>query len=162
MDLLKTIKRNPVSALFGIGVLACLALSSSNVKQQMQSISQVRELAQQNSAKEMRLRAVEDFMNQQAQIASNRYKAGCVMVVAMKSPQDYTSLTEGQPVLDRVRKKPLPAGTVVCDANGNTGVLEPGVDDTPVVGSMAFTGNQSVVEAARNRNKSTRYALPNQ
>jgi hypothetical protein len=162
MDLFKTIKQNPVSALFGIGIISCLALSSGNVAQQMQSMDQIRELAQQNSAKEMKLRATEDFMNQQAEIASNRYKAGCVMVVAMKSPTEYTTLSEGQPVLDRVRKKPLPAGTVVCDANGNTGILESGPDGTPVVGSMAFTGNLTVVEAARNRNKSTRYALPNQ
>ncbi|WP_414587422.1 hypothetical protein [Scytonema sp. PCC 10023] len=162
MDILKIAKRNPVSVLFGVGILACLALSSGNVKQQMQSLSQVRELAQQNSAKEMKLRATEDFMKQQAEIAANRYKSGCVMVVAMKNPNYYTALSEGQPVIDRVRRIPLPAGTVVCDSNGSTGILEPAADGTPVVSAIAFTGDRALVEAARNRNKSTRYALPNQ
>jgi hypothetical protein len=50
---------------------------------------------------------------------------------------------------------------VVCDSNGSTGILEPSADGTPVVGAVAFTGDRALVEAARNRNKSTRYALPN-
>ncbi|NEQ27820.1 MAG: hypothetical protein F6K28_54250, partial [Microcoleus sp. SIO2G3] len=72
----------------------------------------------------------------------------------------YTSLSEGQPVIDRVRQTPLPAGTIVCDANGNTARIVPGVN-RQVVGELAFTGNQKIVQAARKR-ASARYALPNQ
>ena len=68
----------------------------------------------------MLLHTSEEAAEAQAAIALQRYKDGCVMVVAMSHPGFYTSLTEGEPVLDRIRKKPLPVGTIVCDANGNT------------------------------------------
>ena len=160
MDILKTIKRNPISTAFVVGIIGCFALSSGNIQQNMESINQVRDIAQHNAANEMKLRASQQSAEAQAEIAKSRYQSGCVMVVAMKDPKSYTSLSEGQPVLDRVRKTPLPAGTIVCDANGNTGKIVL-VQGEPVVGEMAFTGNKNLVTSARKRS-TARYALPNQ
>jgi len=83
------------------------------------------------------------------------------MVVSMSHPDHYTSLSEGQPVLDRVRKTPLPKGTIVCDANGNTARIVLGINKKPVVGEVAFTGDRTVVETARKRHNH-RYVLPDQ
>lgn len=160
MDILKTIKRNPISTAFVCGIIGCFALSSGNIQQNMESINQVRDIAQQNTTTEMKLRASQQSAEAQAEIANNRYQSGCVMVVAMKDPKSYTSLSEGQPVLDRVRKTPLPAGTIICDANGNTGKIVL-VQGKPVVGEMAFTGNKNLVTSARKRS-TARYVLPNQ
>lgn len=160
MDILKIIKRNPISTAFVIGIISCFALSSSNIQQNMESINQVRDISQQNIKSEMKLRASQQTTEAQAEIANDRYNNGCVMVVAMKDPKSYTSLSENQPVLDRVRKTPLPPGTIVCDANGNTGKIVL-IDGQPVVGEMAFTGNKNLVTHARKR-FTARYALPNQ
>ena len=161
MDILKKLKRNPVSAAFGMGIIGCLALSSGNISKTMNSMAQVRDLAQKNNIADMLLHTSQEAAEQQAEIAKNRYKSGCVMVVSMQHPDSYTSLTEGQPVLDRVRRMPLPAGTVVCDANGNTARIVQGLDKTPVVGELAFTGDQQVVEAVRKRHNH-KYSLPDQ
>ncbi|MFB8788638.1 MAG: hypothetical protein U7123_07245 [Potamolinea sp.] len=126
----------------------------------MESIDAVRDITQQNSVQEMKLRASQQTSEAQAEIANKRYENGCVMVVAIKNPKDYTSLSEGQPVLDRVQKTPLPAGTVVCDANGNTGKIVT-VKGQPVVGEMSFTGNKTLVVQAR-KNFTAKYSLPNQ
>ena len=160
MQVPKIIKRNPVSTLFGVGVVGCLIANSNNIQRNMESINAVRDVTQQNSVQEMKLRASQQTSEAQAEIANDRYKNGCVMVVAMKSPKNYTSLSEGQPVLDRVRKTPLPAGTIVCDANGNTGRIVT-VKGQPVVGEMAFTGNKTLVAQAR-KNFTAKYSLPNQ
>ena len=161
MDILKKIKRNPVSATFGVSIIGCLLISSSNVQRNMQSFSAFRDEAQKNNVADMRLRSSIDATQAQSEIAKQRYQSGCVMVVSMKHPNDYTSLSEGQPVLDRVRKTPLPIGTIVCDANGNTARIVPGQDKTPVVGELAFTGDHQLVEASRKRHNH-RYSLPDQ
>ena len=80
------------------------------------------------------------------------------MVVASNSPDSLTALEEGKPVLDAARKRPLPSGAVVCDGFGNTGVIVK-IDKTPVVGEMAFSGNQELVDAAKKR-ANKRFSLP--
>lgn len=161
MDVLKKIKRHPVSAAFGVGIIGCLALSSGNIQKNMDSFAAVRDVAQKNNQADMMLHTNQEAAEAQAEIAKQRYQSGCVMVVSMQHPDSYTSLTEGQPVLDRVRKTPLPAGTVVCDANGNTARTVPGMNKIPVVGELAFTGDRQIVEAARKRHNH-HYSLPNQ
>jgi|SRR4028119_407348 hypothetical protein len=160
MDILKAVKRNPVSTAFIVGIAGCLAFSSGNVKQNIQVINAVRDVTQENSAKEMQLRASLEASQQQAEIASARYQSGCVMVVAMNNPKFFTTLSEGQPVMDRIRKTPLPIGTIVCDANGNTAKIV-SVQGKPVVGELAFTGDRTLVEQAKKR-ANARYAIPNQ
>ncbi|MBD2092565.1 hypothetical protein H6F67_22205 [Microcoleus sp. FACHB-1515] len=111
-------------------------------------MGQVRQIAQQNAAAQMQLQATEQANQQRAKIAESRYQSGCVVVVAMNAPDHFTSITENQPVLDSVRRVPLPVGTVVCDVNGNTAVLADNGAGTPVATQLAFTGNKTVIESA--------------
>jgi len=161
MNVFKKLKRNPVSAVFGLGVVVCLAISSGNISKTMNSMALIREEAAKNNSADMLLRTSEEAAQAQSEIAKQRYKDGCVMVVAMSHPGSYTSLTEGEPVLDRIRKKPLPVGTLVCDANGNTARIVPNASKKPVVGEVAFTGDRATVEAARKSHKRA-YSLPDQ
>lgn len=159
MTFTRKLKRNKVSVLFGVGVLGCFFFNSAEIQKNMAATGKARELTQVNVAKDMELRVSQQQIQMQAEIGNERYQTGCVLVVSKEDPTTFTSLSEGQPVIDSKRQTPLPAGTVVCDANGNTGKIIPGSDGTPVVGEMAFTGNREVVEAAR---KATRlnYVLP--
>ena len=161
MDIIKKLKRHPVSAAFGMGIVGCLAISSGNITKTMNSMAQVRDEAQKNNMTDMLLHTSQEAAESQAEIAKQRYQSGCVMVVSMQYPDSYTSLAEGQPVLDRVRHTPLPVGTIVCDANGNTARIVLGQNKTPVVGELAFTGSRQVVEAVLKRHNH-KYSLPNQ
>lgn len=116
--------------------------------------------------------------DEDAAIAEDRYQNGCVMVVASNSPEHYSALTPGQPVIDGARNVPLAVGTTVCDALGGTGVIVPMTDAegneirgymqvsrdaqgiswqvvedpagsaVPVIGLYAFTGDREVVQQA--------------
>jgi hypothetical protein len=145
--------------LFFVG---CLILSASipSIKANMQSASMVQEINRAKTEKIKQIEIGEALLAKQEAIASNRFKKGCIMVVAMKSPDNFTGLTEGLPVIDRVRKTPLAANNVVCDANGGTAVLVKS-GQKAVVGEVFFTGDRALIEAAKKR-ANARYALPNQ
>lgn len=138
-------KENPL-ALVGIGIVA-IGVVTSNSSGKFQSMQQTSQMVQQqrqaDSQQHVQLQLSEARAKQSAAMANSRYQSGCVMVVAANSPADFTTLTQGQPVIDRVRNVPLPDNTVVCDANGNTGEIIGGVIDR-----VAFTGDRAIVEAA--------------
>jgi hypothetical protein len=155
---MKWLERNPMNAVYFLGICVCLAIASPSIKANMTAMGEVQKLAQENSARQMRLMATQQFVESQGEIADSRYKSGCIMVVASNSPDSLTALEEGKPVLDAARKRPLPSGAVVCDGFGNTGVIVK-IDKTPVVGEMAFSGNQELVDAAKKR-ANKRFSLP--
>jgi hypothetical protein len=109
------VKRNPVAA----GAIALMALAAAfnypTIAQNMKATGRVREKALVNSELTQQLEATNIFAEQQAAIAEQRYSDGCIVVVASNDPTKFTSLTEGQPVLDAVRGVPLPTNTIVCD-----------------------------------------------
>lgn len=140
-------KDNPL-VLIGVGVVAVGLFTGGGDKFQstQRQSALVQQQRQANSEQQIQLRLSQNQAQQSAEIANARYQSGCVMVVATNSPSDFTTLTLGQPVIDRVRQVPLPDNTLVCDANGNTGEIIGGVVDR-----MAFTGDRSIVDAAMQR-----------
>ncbi|MBW4607340.1 MAG: hypothetical protein KME22_08960 [Hassallia sp. WJT32-NPBG1] len=132
---------------FGSLVIASLIYSSNDISANMRSLSEARQVIGANTRQ---LTLLEEQLNHekaQAKIAEARYKAGCAIVVAVNSPRNLATLVEGETVLDRTSKKSLPVGTVVCDSNGNTGVLISNKSGVPVVSQMAFTGNRELAIA---------------
>lgn len=148
MSLSKWIQRNPTSSLILGGLAVSLIFSSGNLRQNAQSIADVRHTVQSNTAMQMQLQASEQANQQRAQIAEARYQQGCILVVALHDPSSFTTISEGQPVIDQARGVPFPIGTIVCDSFGNTGKIIAASDGTPVVGEVAFTGNRAVIDAA--------------
>lgn len=132
---------------FGLLIAGSLLLSSKDIGLRMRYLSAARETISTNSAQQQLLNEQLALEKSQASVAESRYKTGCAIVVAVNSPTNLATLVEGEPVLDRTTKKPLPAGTVVCDSNGNTGVLVAGKNGIPVVRQMAFTGDRSLATA---------------
>lgn len=129
---------------FGSLVLVAALFSHSDIQRSMQSLSDERARIANNFNIERRLEQSQELAKTKASVAEERYKAGCTIVVAVNSPKNLATLVEGEPVYDRTSKKYLPAGTIVCDANGNTGVLAANSQGIPVVTDMAFTGNRQL------------------
>lgn len=158
MKFIKWIERNPINAAYFFGFCVCLAIASPNIKANMVAMGEVQKLTQDNNTKQMRLMATQQSIESQAVIADSRYKSGCIMVVASNFPDKLTALEDGKPVIDAARQRPLSPGAVVCDGFGNTGVIVTR-DGKPVVGEMAFTGNDSLISLAK-RKANKEYSLP--
>ena len=150
MDAIKSIRRNPIGTMFIGGIAISLIFSQGNIRQNASAIDGARQIAQANAANQLQLQATEQANQQRAKIAESRYQSGCVVVVALNDPGQFTTLSEGQPVLDRARNAPFPVGTVVCDSFGNTAVIAPDASGQPVATQLAFTGNKAIVQAAVN------------
>ena len=147
----KIFKRNPELFIIG-GLLGfSLLLGMDSIKSNLQQVSTIRAKVQEDSKTQMNLQASQQDAEVKAQIAEARYQAGCVVVVASNNQGFHTSITEGAPVLDAIRKTALPPNTIVCDADGNTAKLVNGVyrgSNTAVAWELAFTGNRAVIDKA--------------
>jgi hypothetical protein len=164
MDTSRFFRRNQSKIVWGTLILTSLAFSSNDIKYNLQQITQIKEGVRENSEKLQDLGKLSDFVKLQAEVAEERYKAGC-LILADKDGR-FINLQQGQTVVDPVKGTPLAKYTVVCDASGNTGVLLPRDFDgdgrkTTVAADIAFTGNRSIVEKAINKavNRSN-YASP--
>lgn len=108
------------------------------------------------------LKLAQQEQEQKELIALERYQQGCLPVVD-SSGANYVTLVLNMPVIDRASGHPLPVGSIVCDAHGNTGVI---VDDdtdhtTPgVVQRMAFTGDRQAIDVALSQFSPAHYATP--
>lgn len=153
---MRYLERNPMVAVFFFGLCVCVALSSGNIKNQWASINSLQQKAQENTSQQWNLTLSEQQAQAKAKVAEDRYKKGCRLVVSQKRPDKLTTLTEGKPVFDRARNARLPVGTVVCDAYGNTARIVEG----EVVGEIAFTGNQQVIDLALRKSRA-KYSNPN-
>lgn len=148
------IKHNPTPSLLGAGLLVSLILSAGNISKNIEASNQVKQVVAENSLKNQKAIAATDFEKEQAEIAESRYASGCLPVFTGQKINTFSSLIEGQPVVDRYRRKALPDGTVVCDANGNTGQIQHGK-----VSAVAYTGNKKVI-ALVTKHYSARYYVP--
>ncbi|MGF1514244.1 MAG: hypothetical protein ACFB5Z_11190 [Elainellaceae cyanobacterium] len=134
------------------GGLLSLALVFGGGIEQFQSNAersqQLKVERQANADELVQIQIDEDRKRQQALIADSRYEEGCVLVVASFAPGQFTSITEGEPVMDSAHGVPLSDGSIVCDVHGLTGVIEGGV-----VAKTPFTGNREVINQAIDRSQ---------
>lgn len=129
---------------FGVLITGSLLLSNQDITRNMQNLSKAKEVIATNNQQQQLMQEQLAHEKALSEVAEARYKAGCTIVVAVRSPKSLATLVEGEPVFDRTSKKYLPAGTVVCDGNGNTAVLAANVNGIPVAAEMAFTGNRAL------------------
>ncbi len=147
MNSRKTWRKHKLEIGFGVLVIVAAVFSHGDIQRSMQGLSEDRARIASNASEQRRLEENAELVKVKAAIAEQRYKDGCTMVVAANSPRNLATLVLGEPVFDRTSKKPLPAGTVVCDSNGNTAVLASNTLGVPVVTDMAFTGNRELALA---------------
>lgn len=86
----------------------------------------------------------EKSLEKQAKIANNRYKTGCLVLVKGTHPNlSYSNLAVGDIPTDRHTNKPLVQGTIVCDSQGATAVIQ----GDGSVGSLAVTNHRNIIES---------------
>ncbi|MBD2441378.1 hypothetical protein [Nostoc sp. FACHB-110] len=149
-------RKHRTSLIFGTITLISLALSSGDITRNMQSITNIKQQIANQSEQHSLLQQQFVFEQEQAKIADARYQSGCLPIVANVYPHKYVTIVEGQILTDRITRRTLPIGTVVCDANGNTGVI----GDSGAVAAIAFTGNRDLVALRLKRFRGGIYSQP--
>jgi len=152
-----------VMHLFLGGVVLVSAIPSlGNLGQLSGQISEARSEAKRINADMVELKLSQQEAEQKAAVAIQRYEGGCIPVVSPDQRQ-YVSLIEDRPVIDTSSGVPLPAGSLVCDAHGNTAELvdHDGDPTTEAIAqSFAFTGRKEVIEFRLKQFKGARYSMP--
>jgi hypothetical protein len=149
-------RKHKTSIIFGALVGASLIYSSGDIQRNMGAITDIKQSIAQNSKQQTLLEQQFEFEKQQAIIADARYRTGCLPIVATVYPHKYVTIVQGKVIQDRITLNPLPKGTVVCDANGNTGVIGDGGE----VEAIAFTGNRDLVATRLKRFRGGTYSQP--
>ncbi len=125
-----------------------------NLQAQMVQGQVTRQQRQADGADTQARQIAMDKLNQQAPIADARYAANCQIVVSSLNERDSMAIVIGTPVWVGKSNVPLSVGNVVCDANGFTAQIVPGVyqgKPAPVAGLEARTMDQGVIKAAIDR-----------
>ncbi|WP_193200827.1 hypothetical protein [Nostoc sp. MG11] len=149
-------RKHKTTIVFAGLTLVSLAYSSPDIARNMQVIGDIKQSIAQNSFQQTMLQQQLAFEQEQATIADARYKSGCLPIVATVYPHKYVKIVQGKVIKDRITLNPLPKGSVVCDANGSTGVI----DQHGRVGALAFTGNRDLVASRLKRFRGGRYSQP--
>lgn len=159
------LKRNPVeTALFGGAALLAL-LNIGGIKEMLDRQQLTRQLVTTNNQMIQQLETNAERQRALAEIANQRYDAGCEVILSLEEPGKYRALALGVPIFDGVvadkyRNDPksapptafLPAGKTVCDSFGNTAVLEDS-GGLPVTTQMATTEDRERIRKAMARVK---------
>jgi hypothetical protein len=151
----------------GIGIAL---LNSGGIKDSLAKQAQLRSLVAINQEQVQAQQILQEKQKGLEPIALERYQKGCEMVLSFDVSGQYKVLSVGSPVIDgnvaaKVKNLPvnklplsavLPAGSTVCDAYGNTSVLENNAQGFPVVQSIASTSDREVVATAMQRVRARR------
>ena len=141
------IKRSTIG--WSIAGIVALIISYPSIKAYQADMDAVRKEVTAQTAKVDALTREAEMEKAQAAIANERYKQ-CLPVVGenyRNGTHYFVGLVEGSIPTDRITGKPLPTGTVICDAKGITAVI----DENGAVKATAYTGDRDIVQARLNR-----------
>jgi len=150
------IKRSTIG--WSIAGIVALIISYPSIKAYQADMDAVRKEVTAQTAKVDALTREAEMEKAQAAIANERYKQ-CLPVVGenyRNGTHYFVGLVEGSIPTDRITGKPLPTGTVICDANGITAVI----DENGAVKATAYTGDRDIVQARLNRFRGSQYSQP--
>ncbi len=103
------------------------------------------------------LKSQQSINRELAQVADQRYQSGCLLLSAGVYPKlKFPSVQIGMIPKNRETGQVLPSGTVVCDTQGGTGV----VDSTGAIASVSVTQNRKLVQTAIKRFRGGTYSQP--
>jgi hypothetical protein len=145
-------------------------LNAGGMKDSLAKQSELRSIVAANQEQVQAQQLLQEKQKGLEPIANDRYQKGCEMVLSFDVIGQYKALSVGSPVIDgnvasKVRhlsaknlplSAVLPAGSTVCDAYGNTSVLENNAQGLPVVLSIASTADRELVAKAMQRVKARR------
>lgn len=103
------------------------------------------------------IKSREGIQRELALVADQRYQSGCLLLSAGVYPKlKFPSVQNGTTPTNRETGQVLPPGTVVCDSNGATGV----VDGSGAIDHVAVTQNRGLVQATIKRFRGGVYSQP--
>ncbi|MBD2115242.1 MULTISPECIES: hypothetical protein [Cyanophyceae] len=152
----------PIHGVFTLAIVGTAIPSVSNLGDFTSSVANARAEADRIGQDMTELQLSQQEQSQKNEVAIARYQDGCIPVVSADQ-LSYVSLVLNLPVLDSVSNQPIPVGSIVCDAHGNTGVIVDDDSDTSTPGvtqKMAFTGDKSLVDWRMNQYQGAAYYLP--
>lgn len=155
-------KLKPIHCFFGLLLIGTAVPSLGGLKGFTSEVNAARSEAKRIGQETTQLTLSQQEATQKAAIANQRYQQGCIPVVSPDQSQ-YVTLVKNKPVVDNASKAPLPAGSVVCDAHGNTAMLvdDDQVADTPAVAqAFAFTGDKAIIQTRLNSYQGAAYSMP--
>jgi len=131
------------AAIIGLAVMGVVG-SLSNVGKTFNQFDELKARNLQSTNTINLLDQEEKTLEKQANIANKRYKIGCLVLVKGTHPNlTYSNLSAGDIPTDRHTNKPLVQGTIVCDSQGATAVIQ----GDGSIGSLAVTSNRAVIES---------------
>lgn len=154
--------RKYVPYLFMGGIALTAVPSLGNLGGVGSQITELREQATAQSQELSLLNLSQEQSDNLAAIAEKRLKDGCVPVFS-RDQGNYVTLIVNKPVVDPTTRQALPAGTLLCDAYGNTALLvdDDGDPNTPAVAQQfAFTGNRDLVKDVLSNYRGARFFMP--
>lgn len=157
-EALRVAKIKPSTIGWSIAGIVALIVSYPTMQGYKSDMDAVRKEVTAQTAKVDALTREAEMEKAQAAIANERYKQ-CLPVVGenyRNGTHYFVGLVEGSVPTDRITGKPLPSGTVVCDASGTTAVI----DEKGAVRSTAYTGDRDIVQARLNRFRGSQFSQP--
>ena len=131
------------AAIIGLAVMGVVG-SLSNVGKTFNQFDELKARNLQSTNTINLLDQEEKTLEKQANIANKRYKIGCLVLVKGTHPNlTYSNLSAGDIPTDRHTNKPLVQGTIVCDSQGATAVIQ----GDGSIGSLAVTNDRVVIES---------------
>ena len=157
-NLLLDVGIKPANLAFcGISFCSC-STSIPSLEKHQKRVSIIRTEIKHRETSAEKLERQLNYEQRQARIANERYKS-CLPVVGNEYRNDthyFTGIKEGDKPRDKITGKQLPKGTVICDAHGNTAVI----DKKGAVSYLAFTGNRNVIQSRLKRFRGSQYSQP--
>lgn len=147
MKLLKRAKRYPIETCLLAAFSVTILCDIPHVLTQVSLSGELRAAAKKQNHKHMEMKLAQQAASDASEIAKERYQNGLLIVLSRNNRENYATVVEGKPVLDRDGSV-IPAGTIVGDGNGNTALIAV-VNKVPVATKVAFTGDRSVIDKAR-------------
>lgn len=155
------LEEHRLEAFLGAVALGVIALNHGDIRDYMAANSQLRQSVATTQAEVNEQLAQAVALESFHDLANLRYDGYCEAIFNLNSEGTYTALTPGQAVIkgdtaDQFRNNPaalkslsrehvLPAGVPVCDAYGNTALIEES-EDLPVIGAIAATNDKARIE----------------
>ncbi|MBW4486116.1 MAG: hypothetical protein KME14_26635 [Tildeniella torsiva UHER 1998/13D] len=152
----------PIHGVFALAIIGTAVPSISNLGNFASKVTTARAEASRIGDDMTELALSQQEQAQKNEVAIARYRDGCIPVVSVDQ-QLYVSLVLNLPVIDSASNQPIPVGSIVCDAHGNTGVITDDDSDPNSPGvtqKMAFTGDKTLVDWRMSQYQGAAYYMP--
>lgn len=137
-------KKHGDKIFFGGMIATSVIFSLGDLNQRLSALGSLKQQSLENNVAALRIKQSHEQQQTLREVANQRMKDGCTLVVDVGTAKNLVTLQEGQPVRDRTNNSFLPEGITVCGANGETAVLKKNYQGVPVIQDIAVGDRQLI------------------